>query len=309
MFWGNKDIIAVGGGKGGIGKSCFVANLGYALSRMGKQVVLIDTDIGAANLHTLIGVPYPDKTLADFLRSPQTDLNDALLDTPYQGLRLLSSASDVLAISSPNYKARKKLFRGIQKLAADVIIFDLAAGSHQRATDFFSLAPMGVIIVEPIPTSLENAFSFLKNLLFRQLLRIFYQDQEKRKFIQEALDPAGGNANLIQFSKLVEDLNAVAPDKIAVFRNQYQNASKMLLVANAVKTPSQKQVADKFTKIVKRYLTINMQILGCLPYEPLMNDAITARMPFAAKFPSSAYAASIQEMTARLPLKKHEAGR
>jgi flagellar biosynthesis protein FlhG len=306
MFWGNKDVIAVGGGKGGIGKSCFVANLGLALAQTGKRVVLIDADIGAANLHTIIGVPYPQKTLDDFLRKTHANLNDSLLDTPYPGLRLLSSASDILGISSPNYKDRQKLYKGIQKLQADVIVFDIAAGTHQRATDFFSLAPLGVIIVEPVPTSLENAFSFLKNLLFRQLLRTFYDDPQTRIFIQGALDPTQNNANLLQFSQLLERLTQLAPEKVAVFKNQYQSATKLLLVANSVKSASQKDVAEKFVKIVKRYLSLQMQVLGNLPHENAMDEAIVARTPFIAKFPSSLYTTSMNEIAARVPLRMME---
>jgi len=307
MFWGNKEVIAVGGGKGGIGKSCFVANLGLTLAQTGRRVVLIDADIGAANLHTIIGVPFPDRTLDDFLRKPHANLKDALLDTPYSGLKLLSSASDVLAISSPNFKERQKLYKGIQKLEADVIIFDIAAGTHQRATDFFSLAPLGVIIVEPVPTSLENAFSFLKNLLFRQLLRVFYEDPEMRKYIQSTLDPSQGKTNLLQFSQLLENLVRLQPEKVAVFKNQYQTTSKLLLVANSVRNQGQTQVAEKFVKIVKRYLSLNMQVLGNLPFENAMDDAIVARAPFVARYPQSKYTLSMSEIAERLPFRKPEA--
>ncbi|MBD3393259.1 MAG: P-loop NTPase, partial [Chitinivibrionales bacterium] len=189
MIWGNKNVLAIGGGKGGVGKSSLAANLGVLLAQRGHAVVLVDADLGAANLHTITGVTYPEKTLDDFIQGRQGSLEDTLLDTPQAGLRLLSSASDVLSIAAPNYTQRQKLLRGIKKLDADTVIFDLAAGTHTRAIDFFSLAPYGIILVEPTPTSLENAYSFVKNLMLRHLMRVFYHEKETREFIKNATDP------------------------------------------------------------------------------------------------------------------------
>ena len=84
------------GGKGGIGKSSFAADLGVSLAEQGKRVVLVDADIGAANLHTMVGVAYPDRTLADFFRNPKAGLEKALVETPHKNLKLLSSSSDIL---------------------------------------------------------------------------------------------------------------------------------------------------------------------------------------------------------------------
>src|SRR5512147_280500 len=102
MNWGTKKALAVAGGKGGIGKSTFVANLGTLLAEKGREVTVIDADIGAANLHTLIGVPRPQRTLSDFFYGDQSNLKSVIVDTPYQRLKLLSSADDLLAVLLPN---------------------------------------------------------------------------------------------------------------------------------------------------------------------------------------------------------------
>jgi flagellar biosynthesis protein FlhG len=300
MYWGEKNVIAVGGGKGGIGKSTFVANLGVSLASRGKRVVVIDADIGAANLHTILGVRYPDRTLDDFINKRQPDLEKVLVETAFPNLRLLSSASDVLSLAAPNYSERQRLFRAIQKLPTDVVIFDIAAGSHQRATDFFSLAPLGIILIEPIPTSLENAFSFLKNLLVRGLLRRFYHDKEITSFIQNTVDPRS-NEKVLHFSDLLMKLEEKAPGKISAYRQLFlEGVCRMFVVANAVKNTSQKDVADKFTRIVKRYLALNIEVLGLLPYEQAMDDAVINRTPFIAKYPESGFAKGIADIIDRL---------
>jgi ATPases involved in chromosome partitioning len=301
MYWGDKKVIAVGGGKGGIGKSAFVANLGVTLASQGKRVTVVDADIGAANLHTIIGVQYPAKTLDDFLANREPDIEHTLVETPYPPLRLLSSASDVLGLASPNYKDRQRLYRAIKKLRTDIIIFDIAAGTHQRATDFFTLAPIGIIIIEPIPTSLENAFSFIKNMLVRGLMRTFHHNKEMTDFIEKTVDPRSAESTL-HFADLLVKLGETTPGTVEAFRQIFLQSIKMHVVANAIRDQSQKQVAEKFSRIIKRYLALDIEFTGTLPYEQNMDLAISGRVPFVVKYPQSGYAKNMQEIIVKLGL-------
>ncbi|MCU0609398.1 MAG: P-loop NTPase [Chitinispirillaceae bacterium] len=300
MFWGKKTVIAIGGGKGGVGKSTIAANLGVTMARTGRNVVVVDADIGAANLHTILGIRYPDKTLDDFLERREPSLENTLIATSSPGLKLLSSASDVLGIASPNYAQRQRLFRAIAQLDTDAIIFDVAAGTHQRATDFFSLAPIGIMVVEPVPTSLENAFSFVKNLLMRALMRKFYRDQEMVSFIESSMDKHAVGKTL-QFGELLTTLQKKKPEKIAEFKQQYLNGNfTVYILANAITSPSQNAVAENFCRIIRQYLLFNAQVLGVLPYEPAMDAALIERIPFVQKYPGGGYAKSMGEMARKL---------
>ena len=302
MNWGDKKVIAVGGGKGGIGKSTFAANLGLTLAQTGKRVVVVDADLGAANLHTIMGVRYPEKTLRDFTGDRTADLEQILVATEYPNLRLLSSASEVLSIALPNYAERQRLFKALQKLSVDIIIFDIAAGTDQRATDFFSLASIGVIIVEPVPTSLENAYSFIKNLLVRALLRKFFRDKETTDFIQSTMNSKDAESALL-FSNLLEKLQEQQPGKIEEFRRQFlEGGSRLYVVANSVKSPAQNVVAENFSRIIKRYLALNMDVLGLLPFEEAMDLAIIHRTPFVAKYPDSLYRKNMQAIVRKLAM-------
>ena len=302
MIWGDKKVIAVGGGKGGVGKSSFAANLGLLLAQKGRRVVLVDADLGAANLHTITGVVYPEKTLDDFVQGKQPNLEQTLLDTPYPHLRLLSSASDILSITEPNYAQRQKLLRAIKRLNADIIIFDIAAGTHTRAIDFFSLAPYGIILVEPTPTSLENAYSFLKNIMIRYLLRLFYHDKEIRAYIKKATNPRNPQ-RVHQLNDLLVQLDTMNPEKTEQFRQQFSQAiNKIYLVVNAVRAPQQYKIAERFIRMTKRYLGLDMQALGALPYESRMDEAIVARQPVVARIPQSGYAKGLEHIANNLRL-------
>src|SRR5262245_10817033 len=87
---GAPHLLAVGGGKGGVGKTLLVANLAAALAQAGRRVVAIDTDLEGANLHTVLGVPVPRASLADFVAKRESDLRKLLVDTPIPGLRLIA---------------------------------------------------------------------------------------------------------------------------------------------------------------------------------------------------------------------------
>src|SRR2546430_5139719 len=91
---GGRKIIAIGSGKGGVGKSLLAANLGIYLAQLGKQVVLIDADLGGANLHTFVGVERPAVTLARFLDQRAQKLEECMVDTSVNGLRLVAGDSD-----------------------------------------------------------------------------------------------------------------------------------------------------------------------------------------------------------------------
>jgi flagellar biosynthesis protein FlhG len=299
--WGEKKVISVAGGKGGVGKSSFVANLGVSLSQRPKKVVLIDADMGAANLHTFVGVPRPNKTLADFFNNSQTHLDPIILPTPYPNLSLISSACDILSIISPNYQMNQKFFTALRKIDAEAIIFDIEAGTHHRAVDFFALAPIGIVIVEPLPTALENAYLFIKNYLFRFLLRLFYFETDMKSVIKDMLQPDHMEKQSIHFDKLLRELEAKAPDKIAQFRQFFERQKyKLCIVANAVHDKSQLVIIENFAKVVKRYLGLTPAILGYLPFEVTMDQAIIQRVPFVIKNPTGAYQRCMEEIATNL---------
>jgi flagellar biosynthesis protein FlhG len=299
--WGGKRVISVAGGKGGIGKSSFVANLGVTLALSGKKVVIIDADIGAANLHTFVGVPRPAVTLADFFNNSPTHLDKVLLATPYPNLSLISSACDILSIISPNYQMNQKFFSALKKLDTDVIVFDIEAGTHHRAIDFFALAPIGIVIVEPLPTALENAYLFIKNYLFRFLLRLFYFDTEMKSSIKDMLQPQQMEKQSIHFDKLLRELEIKSPQRIAQFREFFvRRAYKLCIVTNAVHDPGQLRIIENFAKVVKRYLGLTPTILGHLPFEVTMDQAIVQRVPFIVKNPDGQYKQCMERIVANI---------
>lgn len=128
-----RRVIAVGGGKGGIGKSLLSANLGIALARRGARVVLVDLDLGGANLHTCLGVGQPKVTLSDFIDRKVQNLEDVLVPTPFERLSLVSGAMDGLDAANPRHAQKSKLIRNLRLLDVDYVLLDLGAGTDRKS--------------------------------------------------------------------------------------------------------------------------------------------------------------------------------
>ena len=165
----SKTIWTIGGGKGGSGKSFITANMGICLSKLGSRVILIDADLGGANLHTFLGVSPPAFTLSDFIKKRVKNLHEVLIPTEVPNLFLLTGAQDLLnAMDSKNVQKRK-LLRSIQHLEADCLLVDLGGGNSISILDFFLMSDGGILVVTPEPTSIENTYRFLKSAFYRRL--------------------------------------------------------------------------------------------------------------------------------------------
>ncbi len=134
-------VWAIGGGKGGVGKSVFAANLATQLARNGSRVALVDGDLGGANLHTLLGVPSPDTNLSDFISKRVATLGEVMTPTSIENLWLVSGAKALVETANLNFGQKSKLLRHINQLDADHVILDLGAGSTFNVLDFFLVGP------------------------------------------------------------------------------------------------------------------------------------------------------------------------
>src|SRR5512142_1023447 len=168
----SRRVISIGGGKGGIGTSLIAANLGIELARRGKRVVLVDADLGGANLHTTLGVDVPRRTLTDFIDRKVSRIEEVVTPTGIQNLGLVSGALDHLDAANPRHAQKMRFLRHVQQLDADFAILDLGAGTHTNVLDFFLVSDHGVLVLVPEPTAVENAYRFVKAAFWRRMRNV-----------------------------------------------------------------------------------------------------------------------------------------
>jgi flagellar biosynthesis protein FlhG len=182
-------VWAVGGGKGGVGKSVISTLLAFWLTRMDKQTILVDTDLGGANLHTLMGIKSPPRTLNDFITRKFDSLEDICIPSEIENLRLISGAGEILSLANPKFAQKVKIIQNIFRLDADYIVLDLGAGTSFNALDFFLVAHQKIAVLSPQPTSIQNAYAFIRNAVYRRLSQLSSREPSLKALVETAMNP------------------------------------------------------------------------------------------------------------------------
>ena len=164
-----SQIIPIGGGKGGAGKSFVTAGLGALLAKQRKKVLLVDLDLGASNLHTMVGLQPPDKGLHNFMDKSATALENTAVPTLIPNLFLISSAQCSMEIANLYYQQKVRIIKAIHKLPYDFVLLDLGAGTSFNTLDFFLASHTGIMVFTPEPTSIENTIRFIRTVYLRKL--------------------------------------------------------------------------------------------------------------------------------------------
>ncbi len=156
-------VITVTSGKGGVGKSSVSLNLAICMSRMGKQVVLLDADFGLANIEVMLGI-RPQANLADLMFRGRS-LSDIITDGP-EGIKFISGGSGIQELASMNKDQVVYLTKKLAELDnyADVIIIDTGAGISDSVLEFVASSNEVLLVATPEPTSITDAYALLKAL-------------------------------------------------------------------------------------------------------------------------------------------------
>lgn len=160
---GAAPLVLVTGGKGGVGKSTLAANLGVRLAARGRRVLLVDLDLGLANLDVLLRL-RPARTVEDALAG-SCQLADCVVAGP-GGLAVLPAGNGSLAMGFPDAARRAALMRGVQGLAQDfdLVLADSAAGIGHDVLGFAARADRVLLVTTPDPAALTDAYGLVKAL-------------------------------------------------------------------------------------------------------------------------------------------------
>jgi len=160
---GAVQVIAVTGGKGGVGKTNLSVNLAVALADMGRRVVVMDADLGLANIDILLGLS-PKKNLEDVLKG-EASLKEILVPGP-RGIRIVPASSGTQAMVKLNALEHAGLINAFNELSSDidVLIIDTAAGISDLVTSFLRASQEILFVVCNEPTSITDAYALIKIL-------------------------------------------------------------------------------------------------------------------------------------------------
>lgn len=293
----SPEILVVGGGKGGVGKTCFSVNTAVEIARRGWRVVLMDADLSCSNIETVLGFRSSVRLDDFFLQKGAKRLGDIVCDTPYPNLRLIPGTSGLMDAANPRFQQKVALIRELRKLDADLVIVDLDAGAHLNTLDFFLMTNNnGVLVITPERTSIDNAFKFLRAALFRRIER-FYQSPEVGFLLKR-------NETLNDFLVSIRradcfELN-VKEQLCRELMTLAQAFRPKVVVSKAANAYEAKIAANILAKYTRQHLCIEPDSLGFVYFDKYVSDAINSGVPFVIGEPRRKISGCIVDMANRL---------
>lgn len=239
----NPLVLSVTSGKGGVGKTNLSVNLAYTLQRMGKRVLLMDADLGLANVDILLGLA-PEYNIFHLVYD-EKKLDEVLVRTKY-GFSILPAASGVPEMLKLSTGQKLELIESLEPLGreTDILIVDTGAGIGDNVIYFNLAVQERILVLTPEPTSLTDAYATIK-----------------------------------------------------VLHNQH-GVHRFRVVVNMATDPQQaRQTFLRLTAACDKFLDgVSLDLIGSLPHDPKVRQAIINQVPFCHALPSSSAAMAVKKI-------------
>lgn len=292
-----SQIIPVASGKGGVGKSLLSANLAIALGQQGKKVVLADLDLGASNLHLVIGQKPGAASLGSWF-TEKSDFKDIIQQTDYQNVSFIAGDSQIPDLTSLKHVQKVRLIRNLKNIDTDYIILDLGAGTHQFILDMFLLSPQVIVVSAPAVTATLNGYLFLKNATFRLLYTTFKRGTPGRAYLDN-LKKDSATMQKLYIPNLIQFLANCDPSNTQIFISRMQQF-RPRLVMNMIEDPKDADRAQRIKSSCNQYLGLEIEYLGLMYRDMLQDKALASQLPVVVYKPQSVLGQAIYRIADKI---------
>ena len=296
-------VVAVGGGKGGVGKSLISANMAAYLTRQGLKVAALDLDCGGANLHTYFGMSGVAANLGDWVVHGKTDLRGVLAPTSVEGLSIASAQRDDAWAVADAFSGEgfAKLWDGILNLGAEgfhVVLLDLGAGTSRHTIDLFCCAHAGVITALPEPTSMENAYLFMRTALLRLMHHACHRlgKASEGAAVISALNQDSPGSPGRSYTDKLRALYQTNPSLIGPMAAALSGRLLGVLV-NQTRSQADVEMGKAMEIAAQRYFGFTAACLGYLNYDEAAWRSLRNKRLLLQDFPQSIIARRLGEAT------------
>jgi flagellar biosynthesis protein FlhG len=291
-------VIAVGSGKGGVGKTLVSSSLALALAEpRAGSVTAIDVDLGGANLHAGLGIPRPEFALNRFLLDG-VPLDHLVATSETEGLRFIGGASDIVGLSELTEDQRDRFLEELQTLPNGTTVLDLGAGSSLFNLDLFCLADQGVLVTTPEPTSIHNAYGFLRASVYRRIRLLFDGEDGLIELLENAMNHRGTDETDSVPGLLHQIYRYNRP--AAARLEEVVTASRVGVVVNMSGEKSAKEVAKKLDQIAQKYLGIRVDFLGGVARDAVVHRAVCEWRPLIVHYPTARATRNLRAIATRI---------
>jgi len=303
-------IIAVGGAKGGIGKSIFAANLGMQLCALGYRTAMVDLDLGGSNLHIYLGLnQIPQTTLNDFINRKITTLSEALV-RPEHGPMLIAGNNGELGAANIPFQTKLRLIENIRKLHADYVVLDLGGSTDFNTLDFFLAADLGIVLTTLDQPAYLEAYAFIKTALQRKLNRLFSAEspfEARRNAALKDIVQEGTRAPDNDHPRTIQDLlRKVAhedPMSLPILTDEILSFSPCLVINRCFDYQAGLKVAATLRSVACQRLSIDINHVGTISKHPFIEHSTSyIHHPLVKRQGSERFASEMQSIAEALGL-------
>jgi flagellar biosynthesis protein FlhG len=291
------NIIPVGGGKGGIGKSVISTNLAVGIALSGQKVVLMDGDFGASNLHALLGISHPLYGFQDLFVNDKAP-DSLLIETGISNLKFISSAGDNPGSANIDSERVKKIISFIKKLDTDTVILDLGPGTSFNVLDFFNMSSKGIIMSSPETTSVMKTFSFIRSALFRRLSKKLKNLSALQKLVDYS-KPSKNDLETYTIATLRENIKKIDETQIKKL-DEVVNEFKPSIIINRVRNKKDLLAGNNLVNLAKKYLEVELNYTGYIVESDGVRESTEEMVPFLIKNPQSKPSGNLQQIIGTL---------
>ena len=270
-----KTIIPIASGKGGVGKSFLAANMGIALSELGKKVIIADLDFGGSNLHTCLGIHNVNPGIGDFLRARFGKLEDLLVSTDSKNLQFLAGDVRSPFLANMHHAQKMRLIHNLKKLDCEFLILDLGSGSTFNTLDYFGMSQLGLILTTTEHTSTMNMLTFLKLFAFR----IIERSLPRNTFLQEKLKDSYNLSikdDILTVRFLLEQLSDVDRHASQVAEQNWVRY-RPRIIFNKCNVPNELEMLPVLENTLNDNLMLRSDFFGCLFTDPAVPKTFLQR--------------------------------
>jgi flagellar biosynthesis protein FlhG len=288
-----RNVIVVGGGRGGVGKSVLAVNLAVYLAQLGRSVTLIDADPAGAELHTILGVSVP-RRIAGGDEGSEEEL--VSVPTPIPGLFLMPQTYSVGSTVPVRPGRKPRWARNLRQLDFDYVLIDLGSGTAPATLDLFLSADVGLCVTTPEPPSVEASYRFMRALFQRRLRRTLLKDRFKMRLVERAqaeLSPLPAPPELVRtLARYDTKLAELAAAELAKLRPR--------LVVNNVRLRSDSDLGQAMLDMGRRYLGIDLDYVGHIEQDDSIWLSVVRRRPVLIDSPTSKSARNLERIARRV---------
>lgn len=283
---GKKNIWAIGGGKGGSGKSLIAANLGIQLAEVGYKVTILDFDWGGGNLHTYLGMRSPKKTMEDFVLNRVANIIDVCIQTSVPNLNIVCAPQEFYPLSGLFNRRKIEILKQIRELQSDFVIFDLGPGSAYNILDLSLVSDCSILVTLPEPSAIENTYLFMKRLVHRKIGQSIRPSGKIDLLTKWTISKNGHGGRSKHIEEFLSYLRRV-DSRLGKQVDAELSRLDVKIILNQARTQEDVQIGNTISYLANKFIGLNVEYTGYIPFDNHANIAAKKFQPLMIFYPES----------------------